>query len=162
MADFPEDFETYAGTRLFIGTRPATNDEAAWEGVTDWAEITITSVPNIQGRTYSTSTLPVVSRAFDQESKGSYTLGSVDFGIQWLPDQLGQERAMIASQDYSKPGFALVYQSGDVSYFSGQVMGMVETGGGANDARAGTLTILRKSDTINALTPSVPVEDTTP
>lgn len=163
MADeFAEDFETYAGTRLFIGTRPATNTEAAWESVTDWAEITITSVPNIQGRSYSTATLPVVSRAFDQESKGSYTLGSVDFGVQWLPDELGQERARIASLDYSKPGFAVVYQSGDVSYFSGQVMALVETGGASNDGRAGTLTILRKSDTVNALTPAVPVEDTTP
>lgn len=162
MADFPEDFETYAGTRLFIGTRPATNDEAAWEGVTDWNEITITSVPNIQGRTYSTATLSVVSDAFDQESKGSYTLGSVDFGVQWLPDQLGQRRAAAASEDYTKPGFAVVYQGGDVSYFSGQVMALVETGGASNDARAGTLTILRKSDTINAETPVVPVEDITP
>lgn len=162
MPDFPEDFETYAGVRLFIGTRPATNDEAAWEGVADWNEITITSVPNIQGRTYSTATLSVVSNAFDQESKGSYTLGSVDFGVQWLPDQMGQMRAGAAAEDYTKPGFAVVYQGGDVSYFSGQVMGLVETGGASNDARAGTLTILRKSDTINAATPVVPVEDTTP
>lgn len=160
--DFPEDFETYAGVRLFIGSRPATNTETAWEGVTDWNEITITSVPNIQGRNYSTSTLSIVSNAFDQESKGSYTLGPVDFGIQWLPQQLGQEIALAKSLTYDKMGFAVVYQGGDVSYFSGQVMNMVETGGASNDARAGTLTILRKSDTLNALTPTIPVEDTTP
>lgn len=160
--DFPDDFETYAGTRLFIGTRPATNTETAWEGVTDWNEITITSVPNIQGRNYGTATLSVVSNAFDQESKGSYTLGTVEFGIQWLPDQLGQEIARAKSLTNDKMGFAVVYQGGDVSYFSGQVMNMIEAGGSSNDARSGTLTILRKSDTFNAITPTIPVEDVTP
>lgn len=162
--DFPDDFETYAGTRLFIGTRPAkdANTEAGFEGVSDWTEITITSVPNIQGRSYNTSTLAVVSNAFDQTGKGSYTLDAADFGIQWLPDQAGQVRARAASLGYDVLAFAVVYQGGDVSYFSGQVMTMTESGGSANDARAGTLSILRKSDTINAVTPVEPVEDTTP
>jgi hypothetical protein len=160
--DFPEDFESYAGTRFFIGTRPATNTETAFEGVSDWTEITITSVPNIQGRNYNTATLSTVSSSFDQESKGTFTLGSVDFGIQWLPDQAGQVRARAASRTYDKLAFAVAYQGGDVSYFSGQVMNMVESGGGGNDARAGTLTVLRKSDTIDAVTPAIPVEDTTP
>lgn len=159
-----EDFETYSGTRLFItATRPADNTETAFEAVTDWQEITITSVPNIQGRSYNTATLSVVSSGRDAESKGSYTFGTTEFGIQWIPTQPGQITAREASLDYSRPGFAVVYQGGDVSYFSGQVSGFMETGGSSNDARAGTLTILRQGgDTINAVTPVVPVEDLTP
>lgn len=166
MAAWEEDFNTYAGTRLFItATRPATNDEAAFEAVTDWEEITITSVPNIQGRNYNTATQSVVSTGRDAEAKGSYTFGTTEFGIQWLPNQPGQITARAASLDYSKPGFAVVYpgETPEVSYFSGQVSTMVESGGGSNDARAGTLTILRQGgDTINATTPVVPVEDVTP
>lgn len=158
-----EDFETYAGTRLFITRdRPADNTEAAFEAATDWHEITITSVPNYRGRTYNSATLSVVSNAHDKEKKGSYTLGTQDWGVQWLPDQAGQIDAQAALLDYSIPGFAVVDQNGGVSYFSAQVSNFVETGGGSNDARAGTLTLMRQSDTVNAVTPVVPVEDTTP
>lgn len=163
MADFPDDFETYANTKLFIcATRPATDTETAWEGVTTWHEITITSVPNIQGRTYQESTLSVVSNAFDQKGKGSYTLDNAEFGVQWLPEQEGQIVALAASLDYSIPGFAVVYQGGGVSYFSGQVMMLTEDGGANNDARKGKLTILRKSNTLNAVTPVPPTEATGP
>lgn len=155
-----EDFETYAGTRLFITrNRPADNTEAAFEAA-DWLEITVTSVPNYRGRTYNTATLAVVSNAHDKEKKGSYTLGTMDWNIQWLPDQPGQVAAQAALLDYSIPGFAVVDQNGGVSYFSAQVSQLVESGGGSNDARAGTLTLMRQSDTIDALTPTVPVEDT--
>lgn len=165
MAAFEEDFETYAGTRLFIiPQRPATNDEAAWEGaMTAGAhEITITSVPNYRGREYSTATLAVVSNAHDKVKKGSYTLPAMDWGVQWLPDQLGQIDAQAALLDYSIPGFAVVDQNGGVSYFSAQVSDFTESGGSSNDARAGTLSLLRQSDTIDALTPVVPVEAVAP
>lgn len=157
-----DDFETYAGTRLFITpNRPADNTEAAFEGA-DWHEITVTSVPNYRGREYSTATLSVVSNAHDKVKKGSYTLPSMDWGVQWLPDQPGQVDAQAALLDYSIAGFAVVDQNGGVSYFSAQVSNFTESGGGSNDARGGTLTLLRQSDTIDAVTASVPVEDTTP
>jgi hypothetical protein len=156
-----DDFQTYAGTRLWItDARPTDNTETLWEAITTWHEITITSVPNIQGRNYNTSTLSVVSAAHDREKKGSYTLGSIDFGVQWLPTQKGQIHATTLSTTNSIAGFALVYQDGSVSYFSAQVMNFVETGGGSNDARAGTLTLLRQSDTLNATTPTAPTEST--
>lgn len=160
MAAWEEDFETYSGTRLFItATRPATNDETAWEGVADWREITITSVPPVDGRTYNTASMSVVSTGRNTEAKGSYTFGTTEFGVQWLPEQEGQQIARAASLDYSKPGFAVVYPGGDVKYFSGQVSTFMESGGSSDDGRAGTLTILRQGgDTVNALTPVIPTE----
>jgi hypothetical protein len=162
--DFEPDFETYAGTRLFIiPTRPATNDEAAWEtAFANAHEITITSVPNYRGREYSTATLAVVSNAHDKVKKGSFTFTTQDWGVQWLPDEAGQKDAQAALTSYDIPGFAVVDQNGGVSYFSAQVSNFTESGGSSNDARAGTLTLLRQSDTIDAVTPVVPTEDTTP
>jgi hypothetical protein len=156
------DFETYAGTRLFISpNRPADNTEVAFEAL-DWNEITITSVPNYRGRTYNTATLAVVSNAHDKVKKGSYTLPSMDFGVQYLPDQRGQILAQAALLNYSIPAFAVVDQNGGVTYFSAQVSNFVESGGSSNDARGGTLSLLRQSDVLDAVTPAIPTEDTTP
>jgi hypothetical protein len=156
---FEPDFETYAGTKLFISaTRPTDNTETAFEAL-GWNEITITSVPNYRGREYNTATLAVVSGGHDRVKKGSYTLANTDWGVQWLPDQIGQTIAQDALMDYSTASFAVVDQNGGVSYFTAQVSNFGESGGGSNDARAGTLSLLRQSDTIDALTPTVPVED---
>lgn len=152
------DFETYAGTRLFVTrNRPSDNTEVLFEGAA-WNEITVTSVGNYRGRTFSSATLSVVSSGRDAEKKGSYTYGSIDFGIQWLPDQEGQIVAQELLNSYDIGGFAVVDQNGGVSYFSAQVSALVESGGGSNDARSGTLTLMRQSDTIDALTPAVPAE----
>lgn len=157
------DFETYANTRLFMcAARPTDNTEALWEAVTGWHEITVTSVPNIHGRTYSSATLSVVSSAHDRMKKGSYTLDNSEWGIQWLPAQQGQILAATAGLDYSIPGFAVVYQGGEVAYFSAQVSALVEDGGTSNTARTGKLTLMRQSDTLDAVTPVVPTESTTP
>lgn len=153
-----DDFETYAGTRLFITPlRPNDNTETAFEGAA-WHEITITSVPNYRGREYSTATLSTVSNAHDKVKKGSYTLPTMDWGVQWLPDQAGQQDAAALLGGYDIAGFAVVDQNEGVSYFSAQVSNFTESGGGSNDARSGTLTLLRQSDTIDATTPTVPTE----
>jgi hypothetical protein len=160
--DPTSEFETYSGTRLFITpVRPTDNTETLWEAA-PWNEITITSVPNIEGRTYNTATVSVVSTGRDAEKKGSYTYGSTDFGILWLPDQAGQVIARERSLDYEIAGFCVVDQVGGVRYFSGQVATMTEAGGSSNDARTGTITIMRQSDTLIADTPTVPAEDDTP
>jgi hypothetical protein len=163
--EFEDDYETYAGTRLFIKVgRPATNTEAAWETFfgTGAEEITITSVGTYNGRSYTNSTLSVVSSGRSREKKGEFTFGSSDFPVVWLPEEPGQITAAAASEGYGTYGFAVVDQNNGVSYFSAQVSTFQEAGGGNNDARTGTMTLLRQSDTIPAATPVVPVEDTTP
>lgn len=163
MADeFESDYETYAGTRLFIApNRPATNTEAAWEALT-WNEITITSVGSYRGREFSESSVSVVSSGRNRVKKGEYTFGTAEFPVLWLPDEAGQVIAKAASEGYGIYGFAVVDQNDGVSYFSAQVSTFNEAGGGNNDARTGTMTLLRQSDTLDAATPVVPVEDTTP
>jgi len=161
---FEDDYETYANTRLFITpVRPAknANTEAGWEGLSNWREITITSVGVYSGREYSTSSVSVVSTGRNREKKGEYTFGSSEFPVLWLPDQPGQILARTASEDYNIYGFAVVDQTGGVEYFSAQVATFQEAGGGNNDARTGTMTLMRQSDTVTALTPVVPTEDDT-
>lgn len=159
---WPADFETYAGTRLFVTrNRPADNTEASFEAA-DWNEITITTVGNYRGREYNTATLSVVSSAHDKVKKGSFTYGTLDFGVQWLPDEAGQVILQELLTSYDIAGFAVVDQNEGVSYFSAQVSNFTESGGGSNDARSGTLTLLRQTDVINAVTPVVPTEDVTP
>jgi hypothetical protein len=156
------DFETYAGTRVFITrNRPTDNTETLWEG-SDWNEITITSVPPVDGRTYNTATVGVVSTGRDAEKKGTYTYGSSEFGVLWSPEEAGQVIARELSLSYDIGGFCIVSQGGDVRYFSGQVGTFTESGGSGNDARVGTLSIMRQSDTLLAVTPVIPTEDVTP
>lgn len=157
-----EDFETYAGTRLFITPqRPADDTETLWEAA-PWHEITITSVANYRGREYSEATLSVVSSGRDAAKKGTHRLSAMEWGIQWLPQQAGQIDAAALLPSYGIAGFAVVDQNEGVTYFSAQVMNLAETGGGGNDARAGMLSLLRQSDPLDAETPVVPTEDTTP
>jgi hypothetical protein len=156
------DFETYAGSRLFIAPlRPSDNTEVLWEGL-DWNEITITSVPPVDGRTYNNATVSIVSTGRDAEKKGTYTFGSSEFGVLWLPEQQGQIIARALSLSYDIGGFCLVSQGGDVRYWSGQVSTFTESGGSGNDARVGTLNILKQSEALLAATPVVPTEDVTP
>lgn len=156
-----DDFETYANTRLFIAAaRPTDNTETLWEGLTNWHEITITSVPDYHSRDYNTATLATVSSAHDRMKKGSYSLPNIDWGIQYLPAQKGQVNAFAASLTTAICGFAVVTQGGSVSYFSAQVLKYGESGGSSNDARGGTLTLARQSDTLDAATPVVPTEST--
>lgn len=160
MADinFEADFETYAGTRLFISaTRPATNVEADFEGL-DWNEITITSVGSYRGREFSESSVSVVSSGRNRVKKGEYTFGTAEFPVLWLPDEEGQRIARTMSEGYGTASFAVVDQNDGVSYFTAQVSTFSEPGGGNNDARTGTMTLLRQSDTIDAATPVVPTE----
>jgi len=162
---FEEDFETYAGTKLYIKAgRPATNDEAAWETFfgTGAEEITITSVGVYSGREYSEASVSVVSSGRNRVKKGEFTYGTAEFPVLWLPDQPGQITAREGSENYDTYGFAVVSQLGDVEYFSAQVSTFQEAGGGNNDARTGTMSLLRQSDTIPAVTPVPPEEDDTP
>jgi hypothetical protein len=104
----------------------------------------------------------IVSTGRDAEKKGTYTFGTSEFGVLWLPEQAGQIIARERSLDYVIAGFCVVSQGGDVKYFSGQVSTFTEAGGSGNDARVGTLTILRQSEALLAATPVVPTEDVTP
>lgn len=163
--EFEDDFETYANTKLFIKAgRPGTNTEAAWETFfgTGAEEITITGVGTYNGRSYTNSTVSVVSSGRSREKKGEFTFGPSDFPVLWLPEEPGQITARAASESYGTYGFAVVDQNLGVSYFSAQVSMFQEAGGSNNDARTGTMTLLRQSDTVVAETPVVPVEDTTP
>lgn len=159
---FEDDFETYAGTRLFItSVRPAKtlNTEAGWEALTNWREITITTVGVVDGRTYTNSNVSVVSTGRNRVKKGEYTFGDSTFNVLWLPAQPGQIEAATARDGYGIYGFAKVDQNGGVTYFSAQVSEFQEAGGGNNDARTGTLMLLRQSDSVIALTPVIPTED---
>lgn len=166
--NFEDDFETYAGTKLFRKTgRPATNTESAFETFfgTDAKEITITSVGTYNGLEFSTSSISVVSSGRNREKKGEYTYGTAEFPVLWLPDQPGQVDARDASEGDNKyriDSFAVVDQNGGVSYFTAQTSTFQEAGGGNNDARTGTMSLLRQSRTVVAETPVVPVEDDTP
>jgi hypothetical protein len=160
--DFEEQYETYAGTRLVVkGGQPTKNNEAAWETffATGGEEVTISGVGVYNGLTFSNSTVSNVSTGRDAEQKGAYTYGSSDFPVIWLPDQLGQQTLREYSEGesmYDSLGVAVIDQTGGVSYFRAQVSAFQEAGGGNNDTRTGTLTFLRNSRTITALTPVLP------
>lgn len=145
------DFDTVAGTKLYISAAaPTTNDAAGFAALT-WTEVgQITSVGSVKGREYSTSTLSTVSDSQDREKKGSFKLPNAEFECAWAEDDAGQVMLETAANDYSVPSFKLVKQNSDIRYLTAQVSKFVENGGTSNDAVKGQFTLLRQTDTISA------------
>lgn len=161
---FPADFETYAGTRLFIKAgRPTDNTEAAFETFfgADSLEFTVTQVGSIQGRESNTTELDVVSQALVRQGVGNYKLPTSEWQIlEEGPD--GDTDAYDAAEDAltasNKPvvSFAAVRQSGAVLYWTAKVSNLSEPGGGSNDNLVFALTLLFQTEAIRALTPVIP------
>lgn len=145
------DFDTVAGTKLYACADAPTADTAVAFGTLTWTEVgSITNVPSVKGRTYSTSTLSTVGDSQDREKKGSFKLPNAQFECAWIEDDAGQIIIEDASKDYSVPSFKLVKQNGDIRYFTAQVLEFVENNGTSNDTVKGQFTLLRQTDTISA------------
>lgn len=145
------DFDTIAGTKLYISVAtPATNDADGFEALT-WTEIgQLTSIGEVIGREYSMATLSTVGDAQERQKKGSYSLPNADWEFAWDKADPGQIIALAASKDYTVPSFKLVDQDVDsISYFRAQVATFKRNGGTSNDAVLGTMTLLRQTDTID-------------
>lgn len=148
---FENDFETVAGTALFVcAAMPADNTAVAFAALS-WIEVAdITNVPSVLGREYSTSTISTVKNAHDREKKGSYKLPNADFECAWVEDDAGQIIVRGAANSNDILPFKVVKQGGGVRYFTAQVMKFLENNGASNDAVKGAITLLRQSDTIVA------------
>jgi len=145
------DFDTVAGTKLYIADEAPSAQTAAAFASLGWVEVgQITSVGSVKGREYSMSTLSTVSDAQDRERKGSFKLPNAEFECAWAEDDEGQMMVEAAANDYSVPSFKLVKQNGDIRYLTAQVSKFVENGGTSNDAVKGQFTLLRQTDTITA------------
>jgi hypothetical protein len=103
---FENDFETVAGTKLYVcAARPAADTAVAYAALT-WVEVgDITTLGGVKGREYSTSTLSTVGNAHDREKKGSYKLPNADFECAWVEDDAGQILIEAAANNYSIPAF---------------------------------------------------------
>ena len=143
------DFDTIAGTKLFVSNAaPATQTAAGFAALT-WTEVgQITNIGSVVGREYSTSTLSTVSDGQDREKKGSFKLPNAEFECAWAADDAGQILVAAASKNYSVPSFKLVNQDASIDYFTAQVSKFTKGGGTSNDSVMGTMTLLRQTDTI--------------
>jgi hypothetical protein len=154
---FPADFETLAGSRLFIAAGlPTDNTEAAFETKTGWKEFTVTQVGPVQGRAYNTSELDVVSQGQVRRKLGNYQLPDSEWGIVATATDAAYLLAQTAMQTRANTSFAVVRQSGAVLYFSAQVMNLGENGGGSNDNLTFTMPLLLQTEAILSTTPVIP------
>ena len=161
---FPADFETYAGTRLFMKAgRPTDNTEAAFETYFGAAalEFTVTKVGAIQGRESNTTELDVVSQALVRQGVGNYKLPTSEWEVlEEGPDGDADayDAAETALTSSTKPvvSFAAVRQSGAVLYWTAKVSNLSEAGGGSNDNLVFALTLLFQTEAIRSLTPVIP------
>lgn len=147
------DFDTIAGTKLFIAAAAPTvatgAGAAAAFALLTWVEVgQITNIPSVVGREYSTATLSTVSDAQDREKKGSFKLPNAEFECAWAADDAGQILLAAAANDYSVPSFKMVNQDESVDYFTAQVSKFTKGGGTSNDAVKGMVTLLRQTDTV--------------
>lgn len=153
MAWEDDDFNTNAGTKLYISAGvPTAETYEAFEALT-YSEITLTNVGAVEGKEWSTSTLSEVSNAHDREKKAAFKYPQAQFGVTWKPAEAGQVICNAASNDFSIPSFKLVRQDGDILFFRGQIMSFADSGGGNTDALTGSLTILRQSEVFKDITP---------
>lgn len=159
---FEPDFETIAGSRLFIKAgKPTADTESAFKTHfgTDAAlyeEFELTAVGGVEGRSSDVATLAVVSRRRNREKPGTYTFPRGEFGIVWIPESDAHQTAEVASRNSSYCSFMLIRQSGTTLFYIGYVLDLSEAGGASNDALTGTLTILRDSEVLTAATPVTP------
>ena len=156
---FEPDFETIAGTRLFIKAgKPTDNTEAAFETLftAGAEEFEITSVPSLEGRAYDKASLTTLSKGQTREKPGTFTFAEAEFGIQWLPLSDAHGVADTAMKARTIVSCAVQRQGLGVLYFIAYVMNLSDSGGSSNDALVGTLTLLRQTDPISSLTPVVP------
>lgn len=146
---FENDFETVAGTKLYVcATRPASDTAVAFAALT-WVEVgDITNVGSVKGRDYNTSTLSTVGNGHDREKKGSYKLPDAEMECAWVEEDAGQIIIEAAANDNSVPAFKVVKQGGGIRYFTAQVKKFIENLGTSNDTVKGAFTLLRQSDTI--------------
>lgn len=159
---FPADFETNAGSRLFIKEgRPTDNTEAAFETffATGALEFTVTQVGPVEGRAYNTSELDVVSQGQVRRKLGNYQLpdsewGILDEGIDGSTD--AYDEALDAMRTRRIDSFAMVRPSGRVFYWTAQVMNLSDSGGGSNDNVTYTMPLLLQTEAFSATTPVVP------
>lgn len=162
---FPADFETYAGTRLFIKlARPTDNTEAAFEtffAAAGVAEFTVTQVGAIKGRESNTTELDVVSQGLVRQGVGNYKLPTSE----WMVLDEGPDGdtdafdiADNALTNSTKPvvSFAAVRQSGAVLYWTAKVSNLSEPGGGSNDNLVYAMTLLFQTEAITSATPVIP------
>lgn len=155
---FDPDFETIAGTELYIAAgKPTADTQVAFEtlfsAATGGDAFEITNVGSVEGRSSDIATLTVVSRGRNRQKPGTFTYPQADFGIQWLPASDAHLTAETALRDRAICSFRLERQSGAALYFIGYVLNLSDAGGGPNDALTGTLSILRDSEVITDLTP---------
>lgn len=159
---FPADFETIAGTRLFIKAgRPTDNTEAAFETFfgTGAAEFEVIQVGPVEGRAYNTSEIDVVSQGQVRRKLGNYQLPDSEWGIlEQGPDGEtdAYDVARDAMQSRAIASFAAVRQSGRVFYWTAQVMNLSESGGGSNDNVTYTMPLLLQTEALRAETATVP------
>lgn len=145
------DFDTVAGTKLYISAAAPTTQTATDFALLTWTEVgQLTNVGSVKGREYSTSTMSTIGDAQDREKKGSFKLPNAEFECAWAENDAGQIMVETAANDYSVPSFKLVKQNGDIRYLTAQVAKFVENGGTSNDAVKGAFTLLRQTDTISA------------
>lgn len=148
---FEDDFETVAGTALYVAAEMPTDNTAAAFAALTWVEVgEITNVPSVLGREYSTSTISTVKNAHDREKKGSYKLPNADWECAWVEDNAGQVIVREAANNNDILPFKVVKQGAAIRYLSAQVSKFVENMGTSNDAVKGAFTMLRQSDTIIA------------
>jgi hypothetical protein len=144
------DFDTVAGTKLYVAVAaPATFDAAGFTALT-WVEVgQLTSVPSVLGREYNTATLETIGDAQVREKKGNFKLPNADFECAWAESDAGQIIVAAAANNNTVPSFKLVKQdTTKLRYFTAQVMKFVENQGTANDAVKGAFTLLRQRDTV--------------
>lgn len=144
------DFDTVAGSKLYVSTAAPATDNAAGFAALTWVEVgSVTNVGSVKGREYSMSTLSTVGDAQDREKKGSFKLPNAEFECAWIEDDAGQIIIEAASKNYSAPSFKLTKQDATkIRYFTAQVAKFVENNGTSNDSVLGQFTLLRQTDTV--------------
>lgn len=143
--------ETVATAALYVSAAlPATNDAAGFAALAWTAIGELTDIGSVKGRSYNTSTHAPISSAQQIEKKASYKLGNADMTVGWDDNDAGQIIIETgANSNTATYAFKLVKQSGDIRYFTAQVMSFIENMGSVDNVVQGQFTLLRQTDTIS-------------
>lgn len=149
MSVFVSHAFTAAGATISIGPAPATYDLTGFGAVTFTPIGEVTDIGEY-GKNYKLVTHNPLSARNTIKRKGSYDSGKMSLKMAHVSGDAGQAALVAARDSDSSYSFKVVLQSGEIAYFTAQVMGYMTTVGTVDQIVAAAVDLELDNDVLNA------------
>lgn len=149
MSVFVSHAFTAAGATISIGAAPSTYD------LTGFGAVSFTNIGEVTdigefGKTYKLVTHQPLAARNTVKRKGSFDSGKMTLKMAHVPGDAGQAALITARDSDASYSFKVVLQSGEIAYFTAQVMGYMTTVGTVDQIVAASMDIEIDNEVLTA------------